>query len=58
MVLADFMSSGIEIQSFGAEDKKARSLYVTDLTDGGVRSERLEDRNVHGGEGAFFNKRH
>ena len=25
IVLADFMSSGIEVQSFGAEDEKARS---------------------------------
>ena len=25
-------------------------MYVTDLTDGGVRSECLEDRNVSGGK--------
>ena len=58
------MSSGIEFQSFsaedekvrsqfqsiGAEDEKVRSPYVTDLTVGRVRIERLEDRNVRGGE--------
>ena len=30
--------------------RRDRHIYVTDLTVGGVRSERLEDRNVHEGE--------
>ena len=50
MSLVDFISSGIKFHSFGAEDENARSPYVTDLTDGVVRSERLEDRNDRGGE--------
>ena len=48
--LADFISSGIKFHSFGAEDEKARSPYMTDLTDGGVTRERLEDSNDRGGE--------
>ena len=35
------MSSGIELQSLGAEAEKAWSPFLADLTEGVVRSERL-----------------
>ena len=52
IVLADFMSIRIELQSFGAEDEKVRSQYMIDLIDrGGARSECSVDlRNVREGE--------
>ena len=46
------MSLVLTTDSFGAEDEK-----VTDLTDGGVRCERLEDRNNGGEEYSSISKR-
>lgn len=40
-MLVDLMSSGIELQSLGAEAEKAWSPFLADLTEGVVRSEHL-----------------